>query len=184
MQKGGKEVVMKKIALLLALMITAFANQGELCHIITPRGGGDPQEANKKIVQQFYDAFRKNDPQAMKSILASNHTVQDANVIFDSSYSRYDAFSKNLIVRLSALHKALPDFTLQVIELLSEGNKVVARVQIQGAQKGPFLGIEPTNKSVVIKEFVIFTIEGGEITHLNEIWNELSVMKQIGAVLL
>jgi predicted ester cyclase len=68
--------------------------------------------------------------------------------------------------------------------MLADGNKVVARIQIQGVQRGSFLGIEPTNKPVVIKEFVILTIEGGKITHLNEVWNELGVMKQIGYIAL
>ena len=48
----------------------------------------------------------------------------------------------------------------------------------------PFLGVEATDKPVVIKIFAVFTIEGGKITHLNEVWNELGVMKQIGYIVL
>ncbi|MCB1107942.1 MAG: ester cyclase [Chlamydiia bacterium] len=175
---------MKKFACLLILMIGAFAHQGELSHIITPRGGSDPQSDNKALVQKFYEAFENNDPKSMNDLLASNYGVQDSTVVFDSSYSRYDAFSKNFSVRIRSLHEALPKFKLTVIEMLAEGNKVVARIQIQGVQRGPFLGIEPTDKPVVIKEFAIFTIEGGKISHINELWNELGVMKQIGYIAL
>lgn len=185
MGKGRKEVfVMRKMFVLLAAVFSVFATQGELSHIITPRGGTDPESSNKEIVKEFYNAFEKNDPRAMNEILASNYGVQDSTVVFDSSYSKYDAFSKNLSVRVRALHQALPDFKLQIIEMLSDGNKVVARVQIQGVQRGPFLGIEPTDKPVIIKTFAIFTIDGGKITHLNEVWNELGVMKQIGFIVL
>lgn len=171
---------MKKLACLLLLMVGVFANQGELSHIITPRGGADPQSENKAIVQKFFDAFEKNDPRALNDLLASNYKVQDSTVVFDSAYSKYDAFSKNLSVRIRSLQEALPKFKLTVIEMLADGNKVIARFQIQGVQRGPFLGVEATDKPVVIKEFAIFTIEGGKITHLNEVWNELGVMKQIG----
>lgn len=175
---------MKKLACLLLLALAVYANQGELSHIITPRGGSDPQTANKSLVEKFYDAFENNDPQTMNKLLASKYGVQDSTVIFDSSYSKYDAFSKNLSVRVRSLHEALPKFKLTIVEMLADGNKVVARIQIQGVQRGSFLGVEPTDKPVVIKEFAIFTIEGGKITHLNEVWNELGVMKQIGYIVL
>ena len=177
-----EDISMKKLACALLIMIGAFASQDQLSHIITPRGGSDPESDNKTLVQKFYDAFESNDAKEMNEYLASNYGVQDSNVVFDSSYSKYDAFSKNLSVRLTALHEALPKFKLSIIEMLADGNKVVARIQIQGVQRGSFLGIEPTNKPVVIKEFVILTIEGGKITHLNEVWNELGVMKQIGYI--
>jgi len=171
---------MKRLALLLIIMVSAFANQGELSHIISPQGGTDPLTENKALVQQFYSAFEDNDSRTINDLLASGYGVQDSTVVFDSSYSKYDAFSKNLSVRMRSLHQALPKFKLTIIEMLAEGNKVLARIQIQGIQRGPFLGVEPTDKPVIIKEFVIFTIEGGNITHLNEVWNELGVMKQIG----
>lgn len=186
MGKGGKEdKSMKKILCLLALMVSAFAtSSGELSHIITPRGGTDPTSENKTLVKEFYDAFAKNDPRAMNEVLVAKYEVQDSTVVFDSSYSKYDAFSKNLSVRARSLHEALPEFKLKIIEMMAEGNKVLARVQIQGVQRGSFLGVEATDKPVVIKIFAVFTIEGGKITHLNEVWNELGVMKQIGYIVL
>ncbi|MCB1071808.1 MAG: ester cyclase [Chlamydiales bacterium] len=176
---------MKKLICILALMASAFATTGgELSHIITPRGGIDPQSENKALVKEFYDAFAKNDPRKMNELLTAKYGVQDSTVVFDSTYSKYDAFSKNLNVRLRSLHQALPEFKLQIIEMMAEGNKVLARIQIQGVQRGSFLGIEPTDKPVVIKIFAVFTIEGGKISHMNEVWNELGVMKQIGYIVL
>ncbi|MCP5506376.1 MAG: ester cyclase [Chlamydiales bacterium] len=176
---------MKKLICLLALIVSAFATSGgELSHIITPRGGTDPESENKVMVKNFYDAFAGNDSRAMNELLAAKHGVQDSTVVFDSSYSKYDAFSKNLNVRIRAFHEAFPEVKHQIIEMMSEGNKVLARVQFQGVQRGTFMGVEATNKPVVIKIFAIFTIEGGKITHINEVWNELGVMKQIGYIVL
>lgn len=120
----------------------------------------------------------------MEKLLASKYGVQDSNVAFDSTYSKYDAFSKNLFTRVKSIHAALPEFTLSIFEMLAEENKVLARIQITGIQKGKFLGVEAANKPVVIKMFALFTLEDGKITHINEAWNELGVMKQIGYIVL
>ncbi len=175
---------MKKVVILLALIVSAFSAEKELAHIITPKGGSDPLSDNKQIIREFYQAFNENDLKTMNSLLASNYKVQDSTAVFDSTYSKYDAFSKNLTVRSRALHEALPDFKLKVVTMMAEGNRVLARVEIQGIQRGPFLGVEPTNKPVVIKTFALFTIDGGKISRLNEVWNELGVMKQIGYIVL
>jgi len=71
-----------------------------------------------------------------------------------------------------------------VIEMVAEGNKVLARIQISGVQRGSFLGVEATNKPVIMKVFALLTINGGKISHLNESWNELGVMKQMGYIIL
>lgn len=178
---------MKKLALFAAALCLCGSLVGEesmLSNIITPRGETNPQTINKQIVKEFYDAFSKEDARKMNDLLASNYGVQDSNVIFDSSYSKYDAFSKNFDVRMKSLHQALPNFNLTIIETMSEANKVLARIQITGIQRGPFLGVEPTDKPVTIKMFVLFSIEAGKITHINEVWNEFDVMKQIGFIVL
>ena len=178
---------MKKLVLLIATICLCGSLVGEesmLSNIIAPRGDTNPQSINKQIVREFYDAFSKEDTRNMNDLLASNYGVQDSNVIFDSAYSKYDAFSKNFDVRMKSLHQALPDFTLTIIETISEANKVLARIQIAGIQRGSFLGVKPTDKPVTIKIFALFTIDAGKITHINEVWNEFDVMKQIGYIVL
>lgn len=176
---------MRKLWLLLFFLpLFACAEEPIISHIVTPRGESNPLTDNKKTVQEFYDAFTKNDKHALDALLATGYGVQDSTVVFDSAYSKYDAFSKNINVRMKSLHEALPDFKVKILEMLAEGNKVMARVAISGVQRGPFLGVEPTNKPIHIKVFALFTLEGGKITHINEVWNELGVMKQIGYIVL
>lgn len=175
---------MKRILLFLFFLpFLSWAAKPELSRVITPRGEINPLSENKQIVQKFYEAFAKNNSRELDALLASNYKVQDSTVVFDSDYSKYDAFSKNMKVRLKTLHDALPDFKLDILEMLGEGNKVLARVQISGVQRGPFLGVEATNKPIVIRLFVLFTIDGGKISHINEVWNEFGVMKQIGYII-
>jgi len=176
---------MRKLWLLLFFIpLFAFAEEPDISYIVTPRGGTNPLTDNKEIVQEFYQAFEKNDARTLDELLRANYGVQDSTVVFDSAYSKYDAFSKNMKVRLKALHEAFPDLKIKIVEMMADGNKVLARVQLTGVQRGSFLGVEATDKPVIIKVFSIFTIEGGKITHINEVWNELGVMKQIGYIIL
>ncbi|WP_420420774.1 ester cyclase [Simkania sp.] len=172
------------LLVLLLLPLFAFAEEPLISQIVTPRGETNPQTYNKETVKDFYTAFQKNNPQALDELLKNNYGVQDSTVVFDSAYSKYDAFSKNMKVRLASLHKAFRDLDIKIIEMMADGNKVMARVQMTGVQTGSFLGVEATNKPVVIKVFAIFTFDGGKISHINEVWNELGVMKQIGYIVL
>jgi len=136
------------------------------------------------MVEEFYTAFQEQDIKTIKELLAPNYVVKDKGAAYDTSYSKYDAFSKKITVRMKALGEALPNYKLSLLEMIGEKNKVVARLQITGVQKGPFLGIEPMNKPLIINMFAIFTIDNGKITEITEIWNEFSLMQQIGYIVL
>ena len=175
---------MKKWILIFCLPFSLLAANPPLSHVITPQGGTDPLIENKKLIAGFYKALAENDAQMISEILAKNYKIQDSTIVFDSSYSKYDAFSKNILVRMKSLHIALPDFEITIIQMIAEDNQVLARVRMTGVQRGSFLGVEPTLKPVVINMFSVFTIDRGKITNVNEMWNELSVMKQIGHIVL
>ena len=184
---------MRLLTLLLPLLTLACAASSAFgaqkppaaSNIFTPSASGQSTyEDNKRIVQTFYEIMQHGNTQDLNSILASDYHMINAGEIQDSSYSKFTEMSKNIKVRIMALHKALPDFRLDVSEVLADGNKVLARVTISGIQAGSFLGIVPTNKPIHIKCFDIFTIKEGKITYIAEIWNELSVMKQLGYIIL
>jgi steroid delta-isomerase-like uncharacterized protein len=128
--------------------------------------------------------MQDNDIQRFGSLITPDYKVTCSGDIQDSPYSRFTEMSKNLKIRIMALHKALPEFKLEVSELFAEEDKVFAKVTISGVHKGNFLGISPTNKPILLKFFHVFTLKEGKIVHLAEMWNELSVMKQLGDIIL
>ena len=170
---------MKFFTILMSVTLLLSGNS-ELADIISPSGGMHYIQENKNIVTAFYQAIEENDPHKLKTILSPQYKVIDASTPFTSDYSKHDAMSKKLSVRVRALHEAFPDLSVHPIAMLTEGNNVFAKVTMTGIQKGNFLGVTPTNKPVTIKTFAIFTIEDGRIAMIQEMWNELSVMKQIG----
>jgi steroid delta-isomerase-like uncharacterized protein len=134
------------------------------------------------LIKDYYLAFQDVDNEKLTSLLADEYRINNLSNIQDTTYSKFTTMSKNLKIRAAALKKAFPDYTLQYGEFLADGNKVVATITLSGTQKGPFLGVAPTNKPIHIKFVDIFTIENGKIIELSQMWNELSVMKQMGYI--
>lgn len=83
----------------------------------------------------------------------------------------------------SMLVGAFPDLHVTVEDLIEEGDKVAARVTVQGTHKGLLMGqIAATGKRAEFTGIDIFRITGGKIA---ERWNHrdlLGLMQQLGAL--
>lgn len=62
---------------------------------------------------------------------------------------------------IGMLRTAFPDIRWMCVERICEGEKVVSRFLWTGTQKGAFLGIPATDRSVSVKGVVIDRIAGG-----------------------
>lgn len=59
---------------------------------------------------------------------------------------------------------AFPDVRVTVENLISEGDKVAARVTMRGTHLGEFQGIAPTDKRVQVSAFDVFHVAGKTLT--------------------
>ncbi len=79
--------------------------------------------------------------------------------------------------------KTFPDLQIRIIELIAEGDLVMARCEATGTQKGEMAGVPATNKTIKVAHWTInrFNAEGKII----ESWNlndNMSVMQQLGVL--
>lgn len=84
------------------------------------------------------------------------------------------------IVRL--FRGAFPDLDWQIDDLISEGDKVVARTTMSGTNLGDFFGIPATGKKVTMGGVHIMRIADDKVI---EHWgsnDDLSLMRQLGIV--
>jgi steroid delta-isomerase-like uncharacterized protein len=78
---------------------------------------------------------------------------------------------------------AFPDLRMDPEDVLGSGEKVVARVRATGTQKGEFIGIPATGKSVDVQ--LIDIMQFGEDGLVREHWgvvDMLTMMQQLGVV--
>jgi predicted ester cyclase len=68
----------------------------------------------------------------------------------------------------------------ELLDLVAEGDKVVARMPFRGTHIGPILDLPPTGRSVHVSEMVIFRIVDGKIVEAWEEYDEAGMRRQLG----
>ena len=81
-----------------------------------------------------------------------------------------------------ALREAFPDLCYEVIDLIAEGDKVVAFIEASGTFIKPFAGMAPTGKHAVWNEIHIGRFENGRFREHWGVEDNLGMLQQLGAV--
>jgi predicted ester cyclase len=126
---------------------------------------------NKALVQRFYDeVVNQKNLAALGQFVAPNavnHTVpsglpQDPN-------------------QFLGMHlNAFPDVHVTVQDLLADGDKVVALVNIHATQQGAFRSVSPTGKPITITAIHIFRIANGKMVEHWGLADRLGALQQLG----
>jgi steroid delta-isomerase-like uncharacterized protein len=132
-------------------------------------------DENKAIVERFYHEIVNQGNLDLVDELMSSYYIEHGN----PAGSGIDGFKKFV----SGLSTAFPDLQITVEDMLSEEDKVAARVTVRATHKGTFMGgILPTGKQVNYTGIDIFQIANGKIAGR---WNQrdlLGLMQQLGVV--
>ena len=85
------------------------------------------------------------------------------DVVINGTDHGLDAYAENLrfVVR------AFPDYRWELRRLVIEAPWIAAHVADTGTHREPFLGVEPTGRSVSTQEFAFYRVDAGRIV---EVW--------------
>lgn len=81
---------------------------------------------------------------------------------------------------LSALFTAFPDLRFDVIEKVARDDNVAERWEIHANHLGPYMGIPPTGKPIVIRGMGLVQLRDGKFLTDNFYYDALSVLQQMG----
>ena len=81
---------------------------------------------------------------------------------------------------LEKLFAAFPDLRFNVIEKIARDDFVAERWQIEGTHLGPYMGIPPTGRDVVILGMGLVKMRGGKFLVDNFYYDALGVLQQMG----
>ena len=116
----------------------------------------------------YIDAvYNKRNPDAIDQFFSPDVVVH--SVAPDVEGGKGTEYLKQLA---KALMEAFPDVKLTVADLVKDGDRLAARVTVEGTHKGEFLGIKPTGKTVRVANFAMYRIENGKIV---ETWSLVDV---------
>ena len=89
---------------------------------------------------------------------------------------------QNVKNHIEGCRKAFPDLKFTIDDTISERNEVVVHWTARGTHKGPFLGMQPTNRKVTIDGTSIYRLEGSKIAEAHANWNLATMMTQLGVI--
>jgi steroid delta-isomerase-like uncharacterized protein len=77
---------------------------------------------------------------------------------------------------------AFPDVAVAVEDTITEQDRVATRFTIRGTHTGPFAGLPPTGRRVVITGIAISRVAGGRIAEQWDQADMLGLLQQLGAL--
>jgi steroid delta-isomerase-like uncharacterized protein len=134
------------------------------------------EEDNKAVIRRWIEAYNNRDMQAEADVLDPGFVAHVPAA--PGPLEGLEAWRKFT----AAFVEAFPDLRLTVEDILSEGDKVAARVVFHGTHRGEFQGIAPTGKEVAFSSIEVNRVVGGKV---EEHWVELDLlglMQQLGAI--
>ena len=132
-------------------------------------------DANKAVVQRFYDVFNSGKLNELDSFVRENFI--DHNPLPEQNPGL-----AGLKQVMAMFRTAFPDIKIDVRELMAEGDKVAVRTQATGTHEGPLLGLPATGKSATISAIDIFVVKDGKIAEAWHVEELLYLLVQMGAV--
>jgi predicted ester cyclase len=133
------------------------------------------QEENKALARRFVEeVYNQGNLDAVDSLVSHEFvrhgiggTMRGAEIIKD---------------RVRTVRTGFPDFHITIEEALADGDKVILRQTHTGTHLGEFAGAAPTGNQMQTTEISILWIVGGKIC---EGWvnvDQLTMLRQIGAL--
>jgi steroid delta-isomerase-like uncharacterized protein len=85
-------------------------------------------------------------------------------------------------VFLHNMRSALPDVQIRIEDTIADDVKAVVRVVLEGTHLGEGFGVTPTGRRVTVPGIVIARVAHGQIVEAWNSWDQLGLMRRIGAI--
>jgi predicted ester cyclase len=131
-------------------------------------------DANRDVVKKYHEVWSNGQVTELDKILAPDFVCHFINGI---EWKGIDG-AKNSI---TGLRKSFPDWQEEIVDMISESDKVVTRFKSTGTQQGTFNGLDSTGKKVAIYETAIYRIVNGKIAEQWGFPDALSLNDQLEA---
>jgi len=135
-------------------------------------------EQNKALVRRWFEeVWNKGRAEAIDELFAADGLAH--GLAADGSIVRGPAGFKPFHAQFRG---AFPDMSIQIEDIIAEGDKVAVRCSVRGRHSGDHLGVAASHSPVEFHGISIVRIRDGKIV---EGWNNFDFMKmyqQIGAM--
>jgi steroid delta-isomerase-like uncharacterized protein len=83
---------------------------------------------------------------------------------------------------VAEVRSAYPDFKLEVLDSIAEGERLAVHWVVTGTHKGDFRGIAPTGKRIKITGMTLARIQNGKLAEDRVYFDRMIMFEQLGVV--
>lgn len=131
-------------------------------------------QANKDVVRRFIEqGAAKNDAKAIEATVAPDF-------VWHNPMPGAPPTREGVMMAVAGFRQAFPDYRLELLDLLGDGDKVASRVRFVGTNKGSLMGMPPTGRKVELEFWHIERIVDGQIAERWNVMDNLAMMQQLG----
>ena len=142
-----------------------------------PSASTEASTDTASVARAYFDAIRRRDLDGMVAVWEPGSTDR-LNGMADLSVP------EGLRDWFGSLFAAFPDFRMEVVDLVVEGESAAVRWHATGTfdGSGQFEGMDPTGATVDITGFDLLTIRDGRVQHNEAYVNGAHMAQQLGAL--
>lgn len=129
-------------------------------------------EANKALLRRYIEHYNDRAWDELTAMLTDDY-VHHANAD-DLTPAQFVRGAEWIIA-------GIPDFTIELLDLVAEGDRVAARYVGTGTHEASMLGETPTSKRIALYGITLFRFVDGRIAEDWEAIDYLDLNQQIGA---
>jgi steroid delta-isomerase-like uncharacterized protein len=120
----------------------------------------DDLDRNRELVRRFYhEIWNRPDLSAIPEILAPRVTFRGSLGVRRVGHGEFADYVREVT-------GALGDYRCDIEDLVTEGEKAVARMTFSGVHRATFLGVPATGRRVSWAGAAFFTFTGGQVGDL------------------
>ena len=108
------------------------------------------QDRNRQLIARFYlEMWNRFDKTIFSEILTEDIRFRGSLGQYKNGYAEFGEY-------VAFIQRAFPDFSNEIEEIISEGDKAFARLMYRGTHRGELFGIEPTGQSIQYAGAAVF----------------------------
>ena len=126
------------------------------------------------VVRAFVDdVWNGDDPGALDALTTDDFVLHQLVAGEDHDREAFASFQADM-------RTAIPDLTIEVEDLVVDGDDAVALVRMRGTPERPMQAIRPTGESFDVDAFQKYRIEDGRIAEVWVMVDAIGTMRQLG----
>jgi predicted ester cyclase len=84
------------------------------------------------------------------------------------------------VEHMNVFNVAFSDMQIMVLDIISDGEKVVARTTWRGTNDGEFMGMPSTGKQIEIEAFIVERLKDGKSVEHWSLFDKFTMMQHLG----